>query len=67
MISLMVEEYCHCCKDFEPECTKFLFRHDENGNPETWVQCTYRERCENMRSYIQRQLEAEKGETHGQS
>lgn len=56
MISLQVENYCQNCPDFKPYCTVFR-TSDMRGNEivETLVQCTRKDRCKEIKKYIEQQ------------
>ena len=62
MISLDVENYCHECSKFEPECTK-LYCGD--GNCITLISCENKGVCANIKLYIEQQMA--KKEDYGQS
>lgn len=53
MISLDVENYCHECPKFEPECTKFYYGVD---NCTTLISCESKGVCANLKQYIEQQL-----------
>ena len=62
-IDLTVEEYCSDCYDFEAEVIKperRLQRIDENTvvniQTNTIVRCKYAKRCENLRRYLEKQM-----------
>ncbi len=63
MIKLDVKEYCHGCLDFSPDVIAPI-RVTTNDNREftfsdTIVMCEYRNRCENVKRYLLKQLEGE--------
>ena len=57
MITLQVENYCQNCPDFKPYCSVFK-TNDICGNEtvETLVQCTKKDRCKEIKAYIEGQM-----------
>lgn len=58
MITLQVENYCQNCLDFKPYCSVFK-TNDICGNGvlvETLVQCTKKDRCKEIKAYIEGQM-----------
>ena len=57
MITLQVENYCQNCPDFKPYCSVFR-ASDMCGNEivETLVQCTKKDRCKEIKAYIEGQM-----------
>ena len=53
MISLDVENYCHECAKFEPECTKVYYG---GGDCTTLISCENKGVCENIKLYIEQQM-----------
>jgi hypothetical protein len=51
MISLQVENYCQNCPDFEPYCNRLYSLQ----SVETLVQCTHKDRCKEIKTYIEQQ------------
>ena len=52
MISLQIENYCQCCPDFEPYCSRlYSFQ-----SVETLVQCEHKDRCKEIKKYIEEQM-----------
>lgn len=62
MISLDIQDYCHDCPKFEPECTKLYYG---DGNCTTLISCENKGVCANIKLYIEQQLARK--EDHGQS
>ena len=64
MITLQVENYCQNCPDFKPYCSVFR-ANDICGNEtvETLVQCTKKDRCKEIKTYIEGQMARK--ENHG--
>lgn len=65
MIRLEVEGYCQQCMDFSPEVTKAKRLLGPEGEDlgylgHTVVRCEHRQRCANIKRYLERQA---KGET----
>ena len=54
MISLDIENYCHNCPKFEPECQKL---YADNSICETIIQCTNKGLCMNLKQHIQHEIE----------
>ena len=53
MISLDVENYCHDCPDFDPICDKL---YAGNAPYLTLVSCENKDRCKNLKKYIEQQI-----------
>lgn len=53
MISLDIENYCHNCPKFEPECEKL---YADNSVCETIIQCTNKGLCMNLKQHIQQEI-----------
>lgn len=62
MISLDIENYCHECSKFKPECTKL---HYDYGKCTTLISCENKGVCANIKLYIEQQMARK--EDHGQS
>lgn len=58
MISLQVENYCQNCSNFKPYCS--VSRTSDyfygNGTVETLVQCKYKDRCKEIKKYLEEQM-----------
>ncbi len=61
MITLQVENYCQNCPDFKPYCS-VLKANEICGNETvcetvyTLVQCTKKDRCKEIKAYIEQQM-----------
>lgn len=58
MIKLEVEEYCHSCAGFEADVTGPITTVTTDGElcfGDTIVRCAYRNRCRNIKRYLERQ------------
>lgn len=55
MIKLDIQDYCHNCPNFEPECTKF---YSGDGNCTTSISCENKGVCANIKLYIDKQIAA---------
>lgn len=53
MISLDVENYCHECPKFEPECANFYYG---DGKCTTLISCENKGVCANIKLYIEQQM-----------
>ena len=62
MISLDIQDYCHNCSKFEPECTKFYYG---DGDCTTFISCENKGVCANLKLYIEQQMARK--EDHGPS
>lgn len=51
MIALQVENYCQNCPDFEPYCNRLYSLQ----SVETLVQCVHKDRCKEIKTYIEQQ------------
>lgn len=51
MIELEVEDYCHGCGEFEPECEKL---YANGGVFRTSVTCVNATKCRNLKNYLDR-------------
>lgn len=56
MISLDVENYCHNCSEFEPDCQTIKYMSDGKIIVDTLVKCEHKDRCRNIKTYIEQQL-----------
>lgn len=56
MISLDVENYCHECAKFKPECTKLCY---DGGKYTTLISCENKGVCANIKLYIEKQMTKE--------
>lgn len=54
MIQLKVEEYCQYCPEFEADVEKNTF-YSGNGAVfyDTTIRCSHRERCNEIKKYIE--------------
>ena len=62
MIKLEVEEYCHSCLDFEADVKKAERVRNGHGDMilgDTVVRCAHRNRCLNIKRYLERQTKEE--------
>lgn len=62
MIKLEVEEYCHYCMDFEADVKnpeRVRMSSGEIGLGDTVVRCEYRNRCANIKRYLERRAKEE--------
>lgn len=53
MIKLDIQDYCHNCPIFEPECVKY---YADNKCTMTLVSCTRKGICANIKQYIEEQI-----------
>ena len=59
MIELKVEDYCHDCPDFEPDCCKVF----ANGKIERiMVHCSYANRCRRITERLEKVVEGKYAE-----
>lgn len=56
MISLDIENYCHNCSEFEPDCKTIIYMADGKIIVDTLVTCEHKDRCRNIKTYIEQQL-----------
>lgn len=62
MIELVIEPYCHTCKDFQPDVKRpstLYSGSDEYEVGNTTVHCIYRKRCANIKRFLERQTESD--------
>ena len=62
MIKLEVEEYCHSCLDFESDvrrAERVRNGHGELVLGDTIIHCAHRNRCANIKRYLERQSKEE--------
>jgi hypothetical protein len=52
MIKLIVEDYCHRCRGFEPELEQVQYTANLEVRNDTLVFCKYKERCKSIAEYL---------------
>lgn len=60
MIVLEVQDYCHDCSSFEADVQrpeKMLTSFNEVIISNTIIRCEYRNRCEQLKRYLERKIE----------
>ena len=63
MITLTVKPYCENCMDFKPKVERdILFDGDDIVHVLTDVTCKYRDRCENMKKYLEKESKKKVGD-----
>lgn len=61
MITIDVDEYCHTCPDFEPSKIMLPYWADNVIiNADTKVICKHKDRCQNLRAYLEKKIREEK-------
>lgn len=66
MIKLEVEDYCHSCGGFEATVAGPITTVTTDGEfyvGDTIVRCAYRNRCKNIKRYLERQTNSESDKT----
>lgn len=61
MIKLFVEDYCHNCTDFDPYVNKSNFECDMGRYlTDTDITCKHAERCEEIKTYLEKEIKNER-------
>jgi superfamily II DNA/RNA helicase len=55
MIKLIVEDYCHRCRGFEPELEHVQYMVDLETIDDILIFCKYKERCKSIAEYLESQ------------
>lgn len=60
MIRLVVEEYCHGCRNFEPVCdTRCLFGDDGTVKTYVDVECKNKKQCDFIKKFLEKRIKYE--------
>ena len=57
MITLLVEDYCQHCPDFEADVQKQYFDDFYNTvNVDTNIKCIHRNKCAHIKNYLEKEI-----------